>query len=174
MTSGGATASLLATQLLRHPSLTPVERSAMYALHPSKTDATGRRYVPAVHRDPRRGASVFVYPFSRHGYRDRMLPDGRTVEYSPSGNSVTNRDLDALVGQEVILYAQLGGAPAHCRQGRVRVLKPRRDSPVFHLCILAPPTSPPTRARDAGPALAPWPAARPAEAGEVTSWADME
>ena len=155
--------SLFATQLSRHPSLHRVPLETMYARHPAQVDHQGKRFVPAVHRGAA-GPSLFLYPFSRFAYGDRVLPDGRTIEYHPSANARTNGELRALVGQEVTLYAQVGKREA--RQARVVVEQPP-DIPdnVFFLRILTPATAPP-------PQPAPPPAAAPP--GRKALWADME
>lgn len=158
--------SLFATQLSRHPAMQRVALDTMYARHPAQVDHEGKRFVPAVHRGPS-GSSLFLYPFSRFAYRDRVLPDGRTIEYHPSTNARTNGQLRALVGQEVTLYAQVGKRDA--RQAKVVVEHPA-DLPedVFHLRLV-------------GAGAAPVPVA-PAAATADTSpppkkralWADME
>lgn len=132
--------SLLSTQLSRHSSLKPIDRQVMYARHPARVNADGKRYVPTVHQDPINGASVFIYPFNRHGYADRMLADGMTIEYHPSRSADVNGDLRALVGREVALYAQCGRR--ECRQGRVRVHVAPEASDVYHLRLVRPPPSP--------------------------------
>lgn len=140
----------LALQLARHPSLKAIEREAMYRLHPSKYDAHGNRYVPAVHYAPA-GPSVFMYPMNGR-YANKMLADGRTIEYHPSTMRSTNADLDSLVGQEVTLYVQCD--KQQCRQGRVTVK--RAPQGAFHLALVSPPLP-----------AAPGPSDR-------ISWADME
>jgi hypothetical protein len=119
---GPTTLTLFATQLSRHPSLKPLGLETMYARHPGQTDPrTGKRFVPAVHRDPERGASIFMYPRNDR-YPDTMLPDGRTIEFHASTNVSIARQLDELVGREVTLYTQLGvGRDAHAREGKVVV-----------------------------------------------------
>lgn len=124
-------ASMLATQLSRHPSLKPLGLQTMYARHPSQTDpSTGRKFVPAVHEDAMRGYSIFMYPKTRFGYEDRILPDGRTIEYHPSTNASITHQLDRLIGKEVTLYVQTDRTQA--REGRVVVEKPS-ESNVYHL-----------------------------------------
>ena len=148
--------SAFAAQLAAHAHLRPVPLQAMYAAHPAQVDQAGRRFVPAVHHGPR-GPSIFLYPFSRFAYRDRVLPDGRTIEYHPSTNARTTAELRALVGQEVTLYAQVAGREA--REARVVVQHPAGlPDDVFHLRIVAPAAAPP--------------AAKPAV--KRVMWADME
>lgn len=126
--------NLFATQLSRHPSLKPVGLETMYARHPGQTDPrTGRRFVPAVHRDPDRGASIYMYANGK--YVNAMLPDGRTIEYHPSTNQAITRQLDELVGKEVTLYTQLGaGRQAQAREGKVVVQKSPTFG-VYHLLL---------------------------------------
>lgn len=151
--------SLFVTQLLRHPSLSPIARDVMYAKHPARDGPSGRRYVPTVHTDPQDGPSVFVNPLNKHGYHDRVLPDGRTIEYHSSVSATVNRDLRRLVGTEVVLYAMLGRH--ECRTGRVVVEKPAGvAAEVFHLRLLPP----------SEPALE-FPSAP--VAGPRINWADM-
>lgn len=127
--------TLFQTQLLRHPNLRAIDRELMYARHPSKTDPSGKRYVPAVNHHPAYGYSVFLYPGTKYGYDDRILADGVTIEYHPSTNSQLNNELGRLVGQEVTLYAQVG--KQECRQGKVTVGRPSSATqPVFHLKLM--------------------------------------
>lgn len=119
--------TLFATLLARHPSLKPIPRDVMYARHPRPPNAG---YTPPVHFDRQRGPSIFI---SANGpYQDRLLPDGRTIEYHPSTNTQVNSDLESLLGKEVTLYASL--ARGDCREGRVIVQKQTHG--VYHLCLL--------------------------------------
>lgn len=140
--------SLFATQLLRHSSLRAIPRDVMWAKHPAREGPSGHKYVPAVHTDPRDGPSIFINAMNKRGYEDRVLPDGRTIEYHASVSPAVNRELRRLVDSEVTLYAQLGRHD--CRVGRVVVEKPRGAADeVFHLRLVAPagdrgaPASPP-------------------------------
>lgn len=162
---GGGT-GLFAAQLARHPSLQRVALDTMYARHPAQVDQEGKRFVPAVHRGAG-GTSLFIYPFSRYAYRDRVLADGRTIEYHSSTNAHTNGELRSLVGQEVTLYAQVGRGDA--REARVLVQQPA-DVPedVFHLRLVSPRLVSPPGVEPAAAA----PAAPPADKKRVL-WADM-
>lgn len=136
-------ASLFATQLSRHPAMQRVPMDTMYSRHPAQVDHDGRRFVPAVHRGPA-GTSLFIYPFGRFGHRDRVLPDGRTIEYHPSASARAKGQLRDLLGQEVTLYAQVGRHDA--RQATVRVEQPP-DVPedVYLLRLLVPVTRAPVQ-----------------------------
>lgn len=172
-----APTSQFATQLSRHPGLRPIGRETMYARHPSKTDATGRKYVPAVHVDPRRGPSIFLYPGTKYGYDDRLLADGVTIEYHPSRNALITSDIDSLVGKDVILYAQLGRF--ECVEGRVRVSQ--QSAKVYHLRILRQESAAARTAAAPAPApgtaaprvLTTEPPAAGGGSGAKVSWADM-
>lgn len=124
---------MFATQLLRHPSLRPMPLAEMYAAHPRVTRG-GKTFVPAVHVHPVHGPSIFLYPFSKFAYADRILADGRTIEYHPSRNALIDSDIASLVGREVVLYAQAGRAEG--RVGRVRVS--RSDRADVYLLELQP------------------------------------
>lgn len=131
-----ATGTLFATQLSRHPSLRRVPLETMYARHPAQVDANGKRFVPAVHRG-QADTSLFIYPFNRFGYMDRILADGRTIEYHPSTNLRVNAQLRDLVGREVTLFAQVGKREA--REARVVVEHPEGlGDDVFHLRLVTP------------------------------------
>lgn len=131
-----AAPSLFATQLLRHGSLKAIDRDKMYRLHPRG----GLPYTPVVHTDPVRGPSIFLYAYN-NVYKDRILPDGLTIEYHASRNDAVNNDLNRLVGREVTLYAQLGRH--ECRHGKVLV-KPSTGG-VYHLRLLPPPPDAPVQ-----------------------------
>ena len=151
--------SMFAVQLGRHPSLSPLPWKTMCAKHPAKVGENGQRVVPAVHRGPDGAVSIFINPGNKYAYKNCMLPDGRTVEFHPSNSPAINRELHALVGREVTLYAQLG---REARQGRVVVEHPEGlQNDVFHLRLV--PAVP-------LPAVAPPP---PAQTKKVL-WADME
>ena len=153
--------TLFATQLSRHPGLQRLPLETMYARHPAQTDHEGRRFVPAVYQGPA-GPSLFLYPFNRYSYQDRMLPDGRTIEYHPSSNGRTNGQLRSLVGKEVTLYAQVGRREA--RQARVVVEHPPDlAEDVFHLRLVT-----------AAPSAAAAPAPQQQQQQRRVLWADME
>ena len=128
--------SLLATQLMRHPSLKAVDRDTVWARHPGVYDSRqGRKVVPAAHdsaggREP----SVFINP-TKNAYGDRMLPDGKTIEFHPSTNNNVNGMLDRLAGREATLYAFLGNNTY--RAGKV-VVKSVANG-VYHLGLVTPP-----------------------------------
>lgn len=148
--------TLFATQLARHPSLRRVPLETMYARHPAQVDSAGKRFVPAVHRGPA-DTSLFLYPFSRYAYQDRILADGCTIEYHPSTNARVNEQLRALVGREVTLYAQVGRREA--REARVVIEHPAGlGDDVFHLRLV------PGSLPDAGPPVVP---------AKKVMWADM-
>lgn len=129
--------SLLSTQLSRHPSLRAVDREVVWAKHPGVTDArTGHKVVPtALLTD--NTASVFLNP-EKNAYGDRILADGRTIEFHPSTSAKVNADLYRLVGREATLYAYLGRAGY--RTGRIRVERPptMNDDGVLYLRIQPP------------------------------------
>lgn len=162
--------TLFATQLARHPGMQRIPLETLYSRHPAQVDRGGRRYVPAVHRNQDGTSSIFLSPFNRS---DRMLPDGRTIEYHP--NRAANSQLLELVGREVTLYAQV--ARQEGRRGLVTVTHPP-DLPegVFYLrvCPRVPPSAPVRQPAEPA-AEPPAPPAQAAAAAEPKlMWADME
>jgi hypothetical protein len=135
-------ASLLATQLARHPALRAVDRDTVWARHPGVYDrARGQKVVPAVHMSANGESSVFINP-ALNRYGDRMLADGRTIEFHPSTNDVVNGRLDRLLGREATMYAFLG-RDAY-RMGRVLVEAAARG--VYHLRLAPAAFEPPAAA----------------------------
>lgn len=149
--------TMLATQLSRHPSLKPVDRETVWKKHPGVYDRVkGRKVVPAAHEDP---PSVFINPV-KNVYGDRLLPDGRTIEFHPSSNDAINGALHRLLGREATLYAFLGGNTY--RTGRVVVERRATADGVFLLTLVTPPL--PAAGAPADPVAA---------APRKTLWADM-
>lgn len=149
--------SLLATQLLRHPSLKPIDRAAVWARHPGVYDPKTRRtVVPAAH-----DSSVFMNPV-KNAYGDKLLPDGRTIEFHPSSSNLVNGRLQKLTGAEATLYVFLGNDTY--RTGTVAV--DRVAEGVYHLRLVTPPLpcQPPPR---------PPPAEQPSRQPKKMLWADM-
>lgn len=153
--------SLLATQLCRHPSLRPVDRDTVWQRHPGVYDSKkGRTVVPAAYDAPPHGPSVFINPV-KNAYNDRILPDGKTIEFHPSSSDLVNGRLDRLEGKEATLYAFLGNNMY--RTGTVTVHGASRG--VYHLRMVSPPLpqAPP-----------PPPPPDDSHAPKRMLWADME
>lgn len=129
--------TLLSVQLSRHPSLRPVERDAVMARHPV-TAERGRQVIPETSGGS--PPSVFINAEPPHGARGRILPDGRTIEYT----SLDPAGLRDLVGRDATLYAYVGmgrrGGGMY-RTGRVRVTAPAAADGMFHL-VVQPPAMP--------------------------------
>ncbi len=155
---------MLAVQLGRHPSLKPVDRDTVWARHPGVYDQkTRRKVVPAAHEDP---PSVFINP-AKNKYGDRLLPDGRTIEFHPSTNDGVNALLDRLTGREATLYAFLGNNTY--RTGRVLVHSVSNG--VYHLGLVTPPLP---RAPPPLPSPLPPPVEQPPPQPRRVLWADMD
>jgi len=151
--------SLLAIQLSRHPSLRVVDRETVWTKHPGVYDGVkGRKVVPAAHDNP---PSVYMNPV-KNVYGDRLLPDGRTIEFHPSSSDVVNGKLHRLLGREAAFYAYVGNDGY--RAGKVVVERRPMSDGVFHLRLITPPLP-----AAAGPAPAPAPDTAP----EKKAWADM-
>lgn len=156
---------MLATLLRRHPSLRAIDRETVWAKHPGVYDRTrGTKVVPAVHDN-----SVYMNPI-KNAYGNKMLADGRTIEFRPSSNDLVNGKLDLLVGKEVNFYAMVD--PNVYRAGKVVVEKPAMADGVFHLRMVTPPL----RVAASVP-LPRQPLQKPptsSTAAAATAWADME
>lgn len=143
--------SLLAVQLCRHPSLKHVDRGTVWSRHPGVYDSKkGKTVVPAAYDNDQHGPSVFMNPV-RNMYGDKLLADGRTIEFHASTNDMVNGKLDGLVGREATLYAFLGNNTY--RTGKV-IVDTASSRGVYHLRLVSPSlpqAAPPPQARQPQP-----------------------
>lgn len=127
----------LGDAVMGHPWVRACEVGAVLAAHP--WDPPGNN-TPVAHHRPSHGWSVLINANSKLQHRDKVLPDGETIEFRPcpaSPNDLAALDDLAATGARATLYVLYQGRAA---QGTVRLAKPGSGD-AYHARLVKPPTS---------------------------------